>query len=88
VTIVEYASLTCPHCAAFHAIPCRKERYIDQGTVKLVPRFPLDGLALRRHTTIARPGTVRRNGTCSRAGSNGPPPGPLGALAAIARGPA
>jgi protein-disulfide isomerase len=50
VTIVEYASLTCPHCAAFHAntLPGLKDRYIDQGSVKLVYRdFPLDGLALR-----------------------------------------
>jgi protein-disulfide isomerase len=50
VTIVEYASLTCPHCAAFHAtsLPALKENYIDKGTVKLVFRdFPLDGLALR-----------------------------------------
>ena len=50
VTIIEYASLTCPHCAAFHAnvLPGLKERYIDKGTVKLVYRdFPLDGLALR-----------------------------------------
>ena len=50
VTIIEYASLTCPHCAAFHAntLPALKERYIDKGNVKLVFRdFPLDGLALR-----------------------------------------
>jgi protein-disulfide isomerase len=50
VTIVEYASLTCPHCAAFHnnTLPMIKERYIDKGLVKLVYRdFPLDGLALR-----------------------------------------
>jgi protein-disulfide isomerase len=50
VTVVEYASLTCPHCAAFHAqsLPALKADYIDKGTVKLVFRdFPLDGLALR-----------------------------------------
>lgn len=50
VTIVEYASLTCPHCAAFHntTLPMIKERYIDKGLVKLVYRdYPLDGLALR-----------------------------------------
>jgi protein-disulfide isomerase len=50
VTIIEYASLTCPHCAAFHAntLPALKERYIDTGKVKLAFRdFPLDGLALR-----------------------------------------
>lgn len=50
VTIVEYASLTCPHCAAFHVntLPALKSEYIDKGLVKLVYRdFPLDGLALR-----------------------------------------
>lgn len=50
VTIVEYASLTCPHCAAFHVntLPAVKAEYIEKGLVKLVYRdFPLDGLALR-----------------------------------------
>ena len=49
VTIVEYASLTCPHCAHFHAetLPKLKTEYIDTGKVKLVFRdFPLDGIAL------------------------------------------
>jgi protein-disulfide isomerase len=50
VTIVEYASLTCPHCAAFHkeTLPGLKERYIDTGKVKLSFRdFPLDEHAVR-----------------------------------------
>ncbi len=50
VTIVEYASLTCPHCAAFatQTLPALKAEYVDKGLVKLVYRdFPLDGLALR-----------------------------------------
>lgn len=50
VTIIEYASLTCPHCAAFHSeiLPILKSDYIDAGKVRLVFRnFPLDGLALR-----------------------------------------
>jgi protein-disulfide isomerase len=45
VTIVEYASMTCPHCANFHTkvLPTLKEKYIDSGKVKLVFReFPLD----------------------------------------------
>ena len=49
VTIVEYASLTCPHCASFHrdVLPKIKEAYIDRGKVRLVyTDFPLDGLAL------------------------------------------
>jgi protein-disulfide isomerase len=50
VTIIEYSSMTCPHCAAFHAntLPELKERYIDAGKVRLVLRdFPLDQNALR-----------------------------------------
>lgn len=45
VTIVEYASMTCPHCASFHnkVLPVLKEKYIDTGKVRLVFReFPLD----------------------------------------------
>ena len=50
VTIIEYASLTCPHCATFHAqtLPEIKKGWIDTGRARLVYRdFPLDGLALR-----------------------------------------
>lgn len=50
VTIIEYASLTCPHCATFHALalPKLKQDYIDTGKVRLIFRdFPLDGLAAR-----------------------------------------
>ncbi|XSG81012.1 MAG: DsbA family protein [Methyloligella sp. ZOD6] len=50
VTIVEYASMTCPHCAAFHTtvFPKLKEKYIDTGEVKFIFReFPLDILAAR-----------------------------------------
>jgi protein-disulfide isomerase len=49
VTIIEYASLTCPHCAAFNAntFPQLKSEYIDRGLVKYVYRdFPLDRMAL------------------------------------------
>lgn len=45
VTIVEYASMTCSHCANFHTkiLPVLKEKYIDTGKVRLVFReFPLD----------------------------------------------
>ena len=48
VTIIEYASMTCPHCAAFHkeTYPALKSRYIDSGKVRYVLReFPLDPLA-------------------------------------------
>ena len=50
VTIIEYSSFTCPHCADFHAdvLPDLKREYIDPGLVRLVFRdFPLDGWALR-----------------------------------------
>ena len=49
VTIIEYASKTCPHCANFHTgtLPALKKEFIDTGKVKLIYRdFPLDGLAL------------------------------------------
>jgi len=48
VTIVEYASMTCGHCAHFHkeTFPVLKEKYIDTGKVKLILReFPLDIVA-------------------------------------------
>jgi protein-disulfide isomerase len=50
VTIIEYASLTCPHCAAFEKdiLPKIKAEWIDSGKAKLVFRdFPLDGSALK-----------------------------------------
>jgi protein-disulfide isomerase len=51
VTIVEYASFTCPLCAAFHIgadYDGLIERYIETGRVKLIYRdFPLDGVSLR-----------------------------------------
>ena len=45
VTIVEYASMTCPHCAHFHetTLPELKTKYIDTGKVRLIMReFPFD----------------------------------------------
>ena len=48
VTIVEYASLTCSHCAHFHetTFPELKKRYLDTGLVRFTLReFPLDPLA-------------------------------------------
>ena len=49
VTVIEYASLTCSHCAHFHqtVYPDVKKNYIDTGKIKFVFRdFPLDGLAM------------------------------------------
>jgi protein-disulfide isomerase len=48
VTVVEYASMTCSHCAAFatKVYPTLKSKYIDTGKAKLILReFPLDPLA-------------------------------------------
>jgi protein-disulfide isomerase len=48
VSIIEYASMTCPHCADFeiNTFPTLKQRYIDAGKVYYVLReFPLDDLA-------------------------------------------
>lgn len=48
VTLIEYSSLSCPHCAEFHAntLPKIKKNYIDTGKVKLIIRdFPLGGPA-------------------------------------------
>ena len=56
LTIVEYASLGCSHCAKFHQeiYPALKKDYIDTGKVKLIFRdFPLGTPALAA-TMIAR----------------------------------
>jgi protein-disulfide isomerase len=48
VIIIEYASMTCPHCAAFaiETFPELKTRYIDTGKVRYIFReFPIDDLA-------------------------------------------
>ena len=45
VAITEYASMSCPHCAAFeqNVFPMLKSKYIDTGKVRFVFReFPLD----------------------------------------------
>lgn len=50
VTMIEYASLTCPHCAHFHTetLPSLRSTYVGSGRMRLVYRdFPLDPLALQ-----------------------------------------
>jgi protein-disulfide isomerase len=47
-TVIEYVSMTCPHCQRFHAdvYPEFKKKYIDTGKVYFLLReFPLDPLA-------------------------------------------
>ncbi len=46
--VIEYASMTCSHCAAFHneTFDAFKEKYIDTGKVYFIFReYPLDALA-------------------------------------------
>ena len=50
ITMIEYASFTCPHCAHFSVavLPEVKKKWIDTGKVKLIYRdFPLDQTALK-----------------------------------------
>lgn len=45
VTVIEYASMTCPHCRTFHVEtwPAVKEKYVDSGKVRFIMReFPFD----------------------------------------------
>ncbi|MCH8953074.1 MAG: DsbA family protein [Proteobacteria bacterium] len=49
VTVIEYASFTCPHCAAFHADtwPRFRAEYVDTGKVRFILRevyFDREGL--------------------------------------------
>jgi len=49
ITLIEYASMTCSHCAGFHkgTFPRLKENFIDTGKIQFVFReFPLDVYAL------------------------------------------
>ncbi len=62
VTMIEYASLSCPHCREFHekTLPQIKEKYIDTGKVKLIFRdFPLGQRALAAHMVASCAGPVR-----------------------------
>jgi protein-disulfide isomerase len=50
VTVIEYASMTCPHCASFNndILPIVKKELIDTGKMKYVFRdFPLDRYAVK-----------------------------------------
>jgi protein-disulfide isomerase len=50
ITIIEYASLTCPHCAEFNKeiMPELKARYVETGKAKVIYRdYPLDNWALK-----------------------------------------
>lgn len=50
VTIIEYASLTCPHCRKFHTevLPTVKRELIDTGKARIIYRdYPIDNYALK-----------------------------------------
>lgn len=52
VTVIEYSSLTCSHCAQFHteALPKIKEKYVKPGYVRILFRgFPGDQVSLTAH---------------------------------------
>ena len=64
VTIIEYASMTCTHCAAFYAttFPELKSKYIDTGKVRFILReFPLDPLAAAGFMLARCAGDDKRN---------------------------
>jgi len=64
VTIIEYASMTCSHCAAFHATtyPVLISKYVDTGKVRFVLReFPLDPLATAAFMLARCAGPDKRN---------------------------
>ena len=64
VTIVEYASMTCAHCAGFYAtvFPALKSKYIDTGKVRFILReFPLDPLAAAGFMLARCAGDSERN---------------------------
>jgi len=49
ITIIEYASMTCPHCARFNTnvLPLIESNFVDKGYVRYVFReFPLDSVAM------------------------------------------
>ena len=67
--IVEYASMTCSHCAAFHkdVWPRLKAKYVDTGKAKFVLReFPLDGLALAAFMLARCAGPEKRDAVVDR----------------------
>ena len=63
VTIIEYSSLTCPHCSDFHkkVLPIIKREFVETNKVRLVYRdFPLDQWALRASIIARCAGPERR----------------------------
>jgi protein-disulfide isomerase len=64
ITIVEYASMTCTHCAAFHTetYPTLISKYVNTGKVYFMLReFPLDPLATAAFMLARCSGPEKRN---------------------------
>jgi protein-disulfide isomerase len=69
VTIIEYASMTCSHCAAFHQAtwPGLKVKYLDTGKARFILReFPLDPLATAAFMLARCAGSARRDALIDR----------------------
>ena len=62
VTIIEYSSLGCPHCAAFHreTLPQIKKDYIDTGKVRLIFNDMPFGTPALAAAALARWGGTKR----------------------------
>jgi len=72
-TIVEYASMTCSHCAAFHeqVWPALKAKYVDTGKAKFILReFPLDPLATAAFMAARCVGPDKRDALIDRLFAN------------------
>lgn len=68
-TIIEYASATCSHCAAFHQAtwPALKSKYVDTGKAKFILReFPLDPLATAAFMLARCAGPAKRDAVLDR----------------------
>ena len=64
VTMIEYASMTCTHCAHFHetTYPTLLKNYVDTGKVRFILReFPLDPLATAGFMLARCEGADKRN---------------------------
>lgn len=92
VTVIEYSSLTCPHCAEFHktTFPLIKRDFIETGKIRYVYRdFPLDQLALSGSMLARCAGRNKYfafiNILFSKQANWTNDPQPLSALARIAR---
>ncbi len=69
-TVMEFFSLTCSHCAAFHrdAMPQIREKLIETGKVRLVYRdYPLDQVALTAAMRRLSQAAERNFSLCSSA---------------------